>query len=90
MGDGAVGVSGAVGFADVQALSETTKHTPAANQRVTADPPPGIMSCLTQTTRERFEAAYVRNRIAPGASLTTSDGEPIDWPDTHQLLVARR
>ncbi|MFI7060518.1 class I SAM-dependent methyltransferase [Kribbella sp. NPDC050124] len=32
----------------------------------------------------------VDNRIAPVASITTPDGEPLDWPDTHQLLVARR
>jgi hypothetical protein len=28
--------------------------------------------------------------IAPVASITTFDGAPIDWPDTHQLLIARR
>lgn len=32
----------------------------------------------------------IDNRIAPVASITTPDGDPIDWPDTHQLLVARR
>ena len=32
----------------------------------------------------------VTNRIAPVASLTSPSGDPVDWPDTHQLLVARR
>jgi SAM-dependent methyltransferase len=32
----------------------------------------------------------IDNRIAPVASITTPDGDPLDWPDTHQLLVARR
>ncbi|MEV6287236.1 class I SAM-dependent methyltransferase [Kribbella sp. NPDC051770] len=32
----------------------------------------------------------ITNRIAPVASLTTPDGDPVDWPDTHQLLIARR
>ncbi|WP_344152766.1 class I SAM-dependent methyltransferase [Kribbella yunnanensis] len=32
----------------------------------------------------------IDNRIAPVASLTSSTGDPIDWPDTHQLLIARR
>jgi SAM-dependent methyltransferase len=32
----------------------------------------------------------VDNRIAPVAALTTPDGDPLDWPDIHQLLVARR
>lgn len=33
----------------------------------------------------------VGNRIAPVASLTDpADGGPVDWPDTHLLLVARR
>jgi hypothetical protein len=31
------------------------------------------------------------NRIAPVASMTdAADGSPVDWPDTHLLLVARR
>jgi hypothetical protein len=30
------------------------------------------------------------HRIAPVASLTSLDGTPVDWPDTHQLLIARR
>ena len=32
----------------------------------------------------------VANRFAPAASLVDLDGEPVDWPDTHLLLVARR
>ncbi|WP_405070651.1 hypothetical protein OG558_14100 [Kribbella sp. NBC_01510] len=32
----------------------------------------------------------IEHRIAPVASLTSLDGDPIDWPDTRQLLVARR
>lgn len=32
----------------------------------------------------------VANRIAPVATLTDVDGEPLDWPVTHVLLVARR
>ncbi|GAA3026258.1 hypothetical protein GCM10010462_11010 [Microbacterium dextranolyticum] len=32
----------------------------------------------------------VENRFAPAASLTDLDDEPLDWPDTHLLLVARR
>ena len=32
----------------------------------------------------------VENRIAPVASLTTTTGEPLDWPVTHVLLIARR
>ena len=32
----------------------------------------------------------IEHRIAPVASLTSPDGDPIDWPDTHQLQVARR
>jgi hypothetical protein len=32
----------------------------------------------------------IENRIAPVASLTTLEGDPVDWPDTHQLLIARR
>ena len=32
----------------------------------------------------------IDNRIAPVASLTTPDGAELPWPDTHQLLVARR
>lgn len=32
----------------------------------------------------------VDNRIAPVAALTRPDGEPLDWPATHVLLVARR
>lgn len=32
----------------------------------------------------------IEHRIAPVAFLTSPDGDPIDWPDTHQLLVARR
>lgn len=32
----------------------------------------------------------IDNRIAPVASITDPTGTPLDWPDTHQLLVARR
>ncbi|WP_433207451.1 class I SAM-dependent methyltransferase [Dactylosporangium sp. CS-047395] len=32
----------------------------------------------------------VDNRIRPYAQLSTPDGHPLDWPDTHVLLVARR
>ncbi|GID96202.1 class I SAM-dependent methyltransferase [Amorphoplanes digitatis] len=32
----------------------------------------------------------VENRIAPVATLTGTDGTPIDWPVTHVFLVARR
>ena len=32
----------------------------------------------------------IDNRIAPVASLTTPDGTPLDWPDTHILFIARR
>ncbi|WP_432975235.1 hypothetical protein [Dactylosporangium sp. CA-233914] len=32
----------------------------------------------------------VDNRIRPYAQLSTVDGTPLDWPDTHVLLVARR
>lgn len=32
----------------------------------------------------------VTNRLAPTAALTTPAGEPLDWPVTHVLLVARR
>ncbi|MGI5237684.1 class I SAM-dependent methyltransferase [Dactylosporangium sp. CA-139066] len=32
----------------------------------------------------------VDNRIRPYAQLSTLDGAPLDWPDTHVLLVARR
>lgn len=32
----------------------------------------------------------IDNRIAPVASLATQTGDPVDWPDTHQLLIARR
>lgn len=32
----------------------------------------------------------VTNRLAPVAALTTPAGEPLDWPVTHLLLVARR
>jgi SAM-dependent methyltransferase len=32
----------------------------------------------------------IDNRIAPVASLATPSGEPLDWPDTHILFVARR
>jgi SAM-dependent methyltransferase len=32
----------------------------------------------------------IDNRIAPVAALTTVDGEPLDWPVTHVLLIARR
>ncbi|MEV6411740.1 class I SAM-dependent methyltransferase [Kribbella sp. NPDC051718] len=32
----------------------------------------------------------IDNRIAPVASLSTVTGEAVDWPDTHQLLIARR
>ena len=32
----------------------------------------------------------VANRLAPVAELSTMDGTPLDWPDTHVRLVARR
>ena len=32
----------------------------------------------------------VENRFAPAASLLDEGGAPLDWPDTHMLLVARR
>lgn len=32
----------------------------------------------------------VTNRSAPSASLFRLDGSPLDWPDTHLFLVARR
>lgn len=32
----------------------------------------------------------VQNHFAPAASLRGLDDEPLDWPDTHMLLVARR
>ncbi|MFI5912599.1 class I SAM-dependent methyltransferase [Dactylosporangium sp. NPDC051541] len=32
----------------------------------------------------------VDNRIRPYAHLSTPDGRPLDWPDTHVLLIARR
>ncbi len=32
----------------------------------------------------------VENRFAPAASLRDLDGAPLEWPDTHMLLVARR
>jgi SAM-dependent methyltransferase len=32
----------------------------------------------------------VENRLSPVAGLTSPDGTPVDWPDTHQLLIARR
>nr|BFE66603.1 hypothetical protein GCM10020063_111290 [Dactylosporangium thailandense] len=32
----------------------------------------------------------VEHRIRPYARLSTLDGHPLDWPDTHVLLVARR
>jgi hypothetical protein len=32
----------------------------------------------------------VTNRLDPVAALSTVDGEPLPWPDTHVLLVARR
>ena len=32
----------------------------------------------------------IDNRIAPVASITTPDGASLDWPVTHQLLIARR
>jgi hypothetical protein len=32
----------------------------------------------------------IDNRIAPVASISTLAGQPVDWPDTHQLLIARR
>jgi len=32
----------------------------------------------------------VQHRLAPVAALSTLDGAPLDWPDTHVLLVARR
>ncbi|RGC66877.1 hypothetical protein C5N14_20710 [Micromonospora sp. MW-13] len=30
------------------------------------------------------------NRLDPAAALSTPDGQPLDWPVTHVLLVARR
>jgi hypothetical protein len=32
----------------------------------------------------------VEHRLAPVAELSTVDGEPLPWPETHVLLVARR
>jgi hypothetical protein len=32
----------------------------------------------------------VEHRLQPVASLSTMDGAPVDWPNTHVLLVARR
>lgn len=32
----------------------------------------------------------IDHRIAPVARLTTPTGDPLPWPDTHQLLIARR
>ncbi|ADB29631.1 hypothetical protein Kfla_0509 [Kribbella flavida DSM 17836] len=32
----------------------------------------------------------ISNRIAPVAALTAPDGTAVAWPDTHQLLIARR
>jgi SAM-dependent methyltransferase len=32
----------------------------------------------------------IDNRIAPTATLTATDGTPLEWPVTHVLLVARR
>ncbi len=32
----------------------------------------------------------VDHRLAPVAALSTVDGQPLDWPVTHALLVARR
>jgi SAM-dependent methyltransferase len=32
----------------------------------------------------------IGNRIAPVASISDSDGRPLDWPTTHLLTVARR
>ncbi|MFI5692053.1 class I SAM-dependent methyltransferase [Kribbella sp. NPDC051586] len=32
----------------------------------------------------------IDNRIAPVSSITTPDGDALEWPVTHQLLVARR
>ncbi|MEU4400692.1 class I SAM-dependent methyltransferase [Micromonospora orduensis] len=32
----------------------------------------------------------IDNRIAPVATLTDTDGRPLDWPDTHLLGIARR
>ena len=32
----------------------------------------------------------ITQRVAPVAALTSTDGTPLDWPDTHQLLIARR
>jgi hypothetical protein len=32
----------------------------------------------------------INNRIAPVASIATPDGTPLDWPATHQLLIAHR
>jgi hypothetical protein len=32
----------------------------------------------------------VEHRLAPVASLSSVDGDPVPWPVTHSLLVARR
>ncbi|MET7282084.1 class I SAM-dependent methyltransferase [Kribbella sp. NPDC005582] len=32
----------------------------------------------------------IDNRITPVASITSPAGDSVDWPDTHQLLIARR
>jgi SAM-dependent methyltransferase len=32
----------------------------------------------------------ITNRIAPVATITSPTGDQVDWPDTHQLLIARR
>jgi hypothetical protein len=32
----------------------------------------------------------VDHRMRPCAQLSALDGRPLDWPDTHVLLVARR
>ena len=42
---------------------------------------------VSRTTRNDW---IVENRIAPVASLSTTGGEPLDWPVTHILFVARR
>ncbi len=42
---------------------------------------------VSGTTRNDW---IVEHRIAPVASLFTTGGEPLDWPVTHVLLVARR
>ncbi|WP_232234453.1 class I SAM-dependent methyltransferase [Actinoplanes sp. N902-109] len=41
----------------------------------------------SRTTRNDW---IVDNRLAPVATLATADGEPLDWPVTHVLFIARR